>query len=655
MTTRLATRIATLALALLLALPLPVAGLATSAQASAFDDKNIIVARRHFLKDRRKLFERSAGAIRQGSVYQPLLRYWRAVFQLRAGKTGALSEFVAIESSPYLRDTGRRQLLEYYARNKLWRPFVRYAKSPRAPVCARLLEDFTNSRPAVLRQWQTDVNFGDPLCAELYKLAHKRGVITPKMIWRKIRDIAGDRELSAARRLMRIFPGRHRYADLRHVVNTARNYLAGRHPLNTRRNRELLMVAAAVSVRGNPDFAITRWRQFDKYFTPSENAFVYAKLAEWAARWRRDDALLLYRRADAFAARADDQPQVYDESARAWRVRSALLHGKYATVLAIIATMPAEEQKISAWRYWRAAALARRGEAITADIQMRELAGDEDDFYGLLARQESGMPLMIDDEVDGLQVNKSGDDNDSISATASGDFALALALRKAGAAELARRIWRAAVRDDDADKTMIIAAAKAAEKQRWFLASIDAAEYLGAPRRLRFPTPFAREVLGYSRQFGLDAAFVYGLIRQESRFMPKIASSAGAQGLMQIMPLTAKQVARKHGYNKYHRSRLTLANVNVILGTTYLTDLAKLLKNQAPLIAAGYNAGPRRAKRWRRGDAADVPWQVFIENIPITETRLYVKHLLANRAHYDEVLSRKTDRDNWLSRPVAQK
>lgn len=644
-------KLAAIAAACVMALPMPQA--AASAQSSASDDKNIIAARRHFFKDKRKSFERAAAAVEQGSVYQPLLRYWRAVFHLRANRTAPMSEFVAIESSPYLRDTGRRQLLEYFAKKKLWRPFVRYAKSPRAPVCARLLEDFSNSRGAVLRQWQTDVSFSDSLCAALYKHAHQRNVITSEMIWRKIRDISGERQISATRRLMRIFPGRHRYADLRHVVNNARTYLAGRHKLSTRRNRELLMIAAAVSVRGNPKNTISRWRQFDKYFTPSENAFVYAKLAEWAARWRLEDALGLYHRADAFAARAEDRPQVYDENARAWRVRAALLDGKFATVLAIISTMPAEEQEISAWRYWRAVALARRGEAITADILMRELARDEDDFYGLLARQESGLPLMNEDETS-IVINEKANADNAI-APASGDFALALALRKAGANDLARRIWRAAVRDEDADKTEIRNAANAADRQRWFLASIDAAEYLGGPRKLRFPTPFAREVLGYSRKFGLDAAFVYGLIRQESRFMPKIKSSAGASGLMQLMPLTASRVARRHGYNKYNKSRLTRANVNVILGTTYLSDLSKLLKNQAPLVAAGYNAGPLRARRWRRGGAADVPWPVFVENIPITETRLYVKHLLANRAHYDEVLSRKGDRNNWISRAVARK
>ena len=186
------------------------------------------------------------------------------------------------------------------------------------------------------------------------------------------------------------------------------------------------------------------------------------------------------------------------------------------------------------------------------------------------------------------------------------------------------------------------------------MASVDAAEYFRGPCELRFPTPFAGEVMKYSRRFGLDPAFVYGLIRQESRFMPKIRSSAGARGLMQIIPRTARQIARKHGYGRYRLPRLTRVDTNVILGTTYLSDLAKLLKNRPPLIAAGYNAGPRRPLRWRREGPQNAQWQVFIENIPITETRLYVKYVLANRAHYDAVFSRGTGEQEWITRPITE-
>ena len=650
-------KIVALVLAMILAAPMPVqesaaleSAIAPSAKTIARDNKNIVAARRHFLKDRRKSFENAARGISADSVYQPLLRYWRAVFHLRVNRTAALVEFIAVENSNYLRDAGRRQLLEYFARKNLWRPFVRYAKSSRAPVCARLLEAFSDSHSEVLRQWHTDNAFGDPLCAALYKHAHRRDVISKRMVWQKIRDIAGDRQLSAARRLMRIFPGRHRYASLRKVANNSRRYLAARHALKTRRNRELLMIAAAASVRGSPTFAIRRWGQFSRYFSASENAFVYAKLAEWAARWRRDDALDLYRRADSFAAKAEDRPQIYDENARGWRARAALRNGDFAAVLAVIDTMPPEEETLSAWRYWRAVALQQHGEANAAAELMLQLAKEEDDFYGLLARQYSELPLMLNENEDS---QTAADAKDGIF-PAIGDFALALSLQSAGMEELARRIWRAAVRDPDADRNATVNAAAAAARQRWFLASVDAAEYLGGPRHLRFPTPFAREVFGHSRRFGLDAAFVYGLIRQESRFMPTIKSSAGARGLMQLMPGTATRIARRHRYTRYKLNRLTLADTNVVLGTTYLSDLAKLLKNQAPLVAAGYNAGPSRARKWRRDSAKNISWPVFVENIPLTETRLYVKHVLANRAHYDEVLSRKGGREQWLSRPIDQ-
>ena len=618
-----------------------------SAKALARDDKRIVAARRYFLKDHRRSFEKSARAISEGSVYQPLVGYWRAVIELRRNRTAALAEFIAASESPYLREAGRRQLLEYYARKKLWKPFARYAIEPGAPLCAKLQANFSNSLPEILNQWRKDNKIGDPLCAALYRYAHKQKLITEKMAWEKIRDLAGDKQLSASRRLMRVFPGLHRYATLRKVANRAQRHLRAKHSLATRRNRELVMISAAASARGRPSLAIARWAKFSPYFSAEENAHVYIKIAEWAARWRRDDALSFYRLADKYAAQAKTRPHIYDENARAWRTRAALLAGDYNEALAVIETMPAEENQLSAWRYWQAVALQKRGgdDGVKGGALMMQLAKDEDDFYGLLARQASGLPLMN---------GGANNNNANKQTTARGDYALAMALHRAGLSEFGRKVWRAAVRREGADKSEAIAAARLAAERGWYLASVDAAEYFRGPRELRFPTPFAGEVMKYSRRFGLDPAFVYGLIRQESRFMPKIKSSAGARGLMQIIPRTARQIARKHGYGRYRLPRLTRVDTNVILGTTYLSDLAKLLKNRPPLIAAGYNAGPRRPLRWRREGPQDAQWQVFIENIPITETRLYVKYVLANRAHYDAVFSRTAGEQEWITRPITE-
>ncbi len=593
---------------------------------------------------------------------------------MRKNRPQPLAEIVAEGESPYLQNAGRRQLLEYYAGKSRWRPFSALAESPRAPLCAKLLAQiFQNQKPQnnsennttnnpenqnaskvknkvknqLRAQWRNDETIGDPLCAALYRRARALGYIGEKMIWRKLRDLAAARHLTASRRLMRVFPRRHRYSALRRTVNRASRHLRAKHSLATRANRELLMISAAVVSRRRPSLAVSRWNQFAKYFSPAENAFVYAQLGEWAARWRRSDALDLYRRADGYAKAAADKPDFYDENARAWRVRAALLADDYADALATINKMPESESRLSAWRYWRAAAMQKLGKG--GEKEMQQLANDEDDYYGLLARQETGTPLMQKTTANNSQSENKNENN--IPPAANGDFALALALQKAGVNNLARRIWRGAVRDSSATAEIQIAAAKKAAAQDWFLASIDAAERANASRALRFPTPYSETILKYAGRFSLDPAFVYGLIRQESRFMPKIKSSAGALGLMQVIPPTARAVARKHGYSRYRKNRLTRVDTNVILGTTYISDISKILKNSAPLIAAGYNAGPHRPRRWRKGAMAAAQWKVFVENIPITETRLYVKYVLANRAHYDAVFG-APEKQDWITRPV---
>ena len=161
----------------------------------------------------------------------------------------------------------------------------------------------------------------------------------------------------------------------------------------------------------------------------------------------------------------------------------------------------------------------------------------------------------------------------------------------------------------------------------------EAANAAGAPpaHAWRYPTPYRDTIEKYSDKFGLEEAFVYALIRRESRFMPDAISSAKARGLMQVLPSTAKTVARRHGYSRYRLSRLTRVDTNVIIGTTYLRDLGRQFGAHPAQVAAAYNAGPGRAKKWRRNINDTL---ALVENIPFRETRLYVKALLAARAHY---------------------
>jgi soluble lytic murein transglycosylase len=155
----------------------------------------------------------------------------------------------------------------------------------------------------------------------------------------------------------------------------------------------------------------------------------------------------------------------------------------------------------------------------------------------------------------------------------------------------------------------------------------------------RFPMPLKRDVLARTAEIGLDPAYVYGLIRQESRFIVAARSGAGASGLMQVMPATAKWTARKIGMNDFRPSMLTDRDTNLRLGTAYLKLVLDDMDGVQALAAAGYNAGPGRPRRWRDGPTLDPA--IWTENIPFSETRDYVKKVLSNATYYAGLLAGK--------------
>ena len=127
-----------------------------------------------------------------------------------------------------------------------------------------------------------------------------------------------------------------------------------------------------------------------------------------------------------------------------------------------------------------------------------------------------------------------------------------------------------------------------------------------------------------------------GLVRQESRFISAIKSSAGAAGLMQLMPATAKWVARRMGMQDYSWARVTDTGVNAALGTYYLRHVLDDLDGSPVLAAAAYNAGPGRARKWR--DTRPLEGAIYAETIPFNETRDYVKKVMNNTMYYAALL-----------------
>jgi soluble lytic murein transglycosylase len=190
------------------------------------------------------------------------------------------------------------------------------------------------------------------------------------------------------------------------------------------------------------------------------------------------------------------------------------------------------------------------------------------------------------------------------------------------------------------DDAQLLAAAELALRAGIFDRAINTADRTTHQHnyKLRFLAPFKEVFDEHARSFGLEEAWVLGLVRQESRFIVKAKSSAGAQGLMQLMPATARWMAKRNGLRGYSPGRVAEVPINVALGTGYLKLVLDDL-GHAVLASAAYNAGPGRARRWR--DARPLEGAIYAETIPFNETRDYVKKVMANTMYYAQLFGGK--------------
>jgi soluble lytic murein transglycosylase len=376
--------------------------------------------------------------------------------------------------------------------------------------------------------------------------------------------------------------------------------------------REILLFAIQRLARTSPQEAAARLRTFASDLRPEDRQYVWGRLAYYGALFHDPEALAWFGR----AGRLDDDQL-------AWRARAALRAQQWSELLASIDAMGEASQAQPEWRYWKARALSLQGRQAEANALLAPLS-TEDQFYGLLAAEELGETIGEPGEA----YRPSESDIQAIAAI--GAIRRALALYRLNLRFEGNREWLWAIGDFD-DRQLIAAAEYARRNELWDRA-INTAE---RTRRLhdlglRYLAPYREQLRAYAAEHSLDEAWLLGLVRQESRFVADARSSAGAMGLMQLMPATARWVAGKLGLKSFRQATVTDLDINISLGTYYLRHVLDTLDNNPVLASAGYNAGPGRARAWRSDDAMEAA--VYTETIPFNETRDYVKKVMTNAA-----------------------
>ncbi len=346
----------------------------------------------------------------------------------------------------------------------------------------------------------------------------------------------------------------------------------------------------------------------------------------------------------AVAAFAELPEDPSDTQVQEWRVRSALWAGDYAKAAGWIDRMSPTLSVQPRWRYWRARTLEAVSGAGAAAPAYAQIAGLRD-YYGYLAADRLNLPYNLNIHV------SPEDPGEQTALAAEPGLTRAHALFDCNFADDAAAEWTAAL--GTAKPAVKIQAAQLASRWGWFAQTIttlaQAADWDDVP--LRYPRPYPAIVADAGKQANVPVDWIYGVMRQESLYRQDAISRADARGLMQMLPATAVAVARRWNLPVPGRDELFDPQVAVPLGTFYLRELLDRYKGQLDQSLAAYNAGPMSVARWLPSRTTDA--DVWIENIPYTETRGYVQHILEHVVAFAAMRAAVPTRLAVLLPPIA--
>ena len=602
-------------------------------------------------KDRTALVSASVAA--QRHPLAQWVEYWELGNRLSGAQADEIETFYARWPGTYVEDRLRNDWLLELGRRRDWVAFARdYPRfrmnDDREVTCYALLTQHLKGedvRDAARAAWfaQRDLDDGCNLLASTLLAA---GQLTAQDAWQEAR-LSVENNRPRAARAAAGFVSPAAGAAMAELWDNPARWLA-RKPPGGAHAAELATLALLRLASSDPQAAATLLNERWQAQLPGPlAALAWAGTAKQAAQKLMPEAVPYAQRAWALrnelpAAQRDAAP--WSDDMLGWQLRAALRFDgadaeRWKLVGAAHQAMSTDEQKDPAWVYWRARALqgmAKAGPDGDADRlaarQMLETISGQMSFYGKLAHEDLGGTVTLPPKPAALTPAERE------AAKRNPGFERALLLIAIGLRSEGVREWNFTLRGLG-ERELLAAAQLACDQEVWDRCintsdrtrqEVDMAQ--------RFPMPYRQEVVAQAREIGLDPAYIYGLIRQESRFVMDARSHVGASGLMQIMPATARWTAKKIGLD-YKPDMIADRGVNLRLGTAYLKLVLDDFGGSQALAAAAYNAGPGRPRRWRDGPLMEPA--AWAENIPFAETRDYVKKVLSNTVYYSALLGAK--------------
>jgi len=576
---------------------------------------------------------RHAAAL-EGHVLQPYADYWRLKLRLDEMPATEVRAFFAAWPGSYLADRLRADWLKELGKRREWQTFdlelATLVVDDADIRCFALASRFARNDASVIEQlapyWQEPKELPDG-CAAIADTLVARGTWGSTEVWHRVRLLLEAGQTSAARRSMSWLPAAE-VPDgvLFNSAATAPARMVAQPPadLSRRAVREMLIYAMVRHARSEPRFvAEALEKRVGERLPATDRAHVWGRVAAEAAKRHLPESLAWFERS-AGSVLTDEQ--------LAWKARAGLRAGHWGAVSDAIDAMSVAAHADTAWSYWYGRALAAQGKADGARAYFLRISG-QPNFYGLLANEELGQPNALP------AAQHKTTEAELQRARAHPGLRRALELYRLNFRTEGMREWSFSIRN--MEDVQLLAAAELARRNELFDRAISTADRTGSVHNfgMRYLSPYREVFREYAQAFEVEEAWLFGLTRQESRFIVNARSSAGAQGLMQLMPATARWVAKKAGMTDFQPARVADVQTNVTLGARYLRMVLDDLGHPV-MASAGYNAGPGRARRWR--DVKPMEGAIYAETIPFSETRDYVKKVMSNTMLYALVLEGKS-------------
>ena len=576
----------------------------------------------------------------KGHTLEPWAAYWDLRVRLDQASDSEIQQFLTQYAGTYAEDRLRNDWLLQLGRQREWATFTQeYPRfrmnDDREVRCYALSTDAFLSKPETAaelkRLWYAFRDTEDG-CTYTAEKLHDLKKIESLDLWRKARLAMDNNRPRAAQLALNIESTElGKQAILIHA--DPQKYLDKRILAITKKRKELSVLALIRIANTDPDKAAQLLeKKWGLMLTKEEHNWVWGVIGKQAAQKLQDNAHSYFNKVS--------RNQDLNDDLLIWKTRAALRSGDWKAVIAAVDAMDSAKQD-STWIYWKARGQLAANPTATEPLRLEALASLQSiasvkGFYEQLALEELGQAIAAPAKPEALTPQEK-----TVAAQNAGLQralkALSLGLRSEG-----NREWNYTTNlhtpGGMSERELLAAADLACSKQVWDRC-INTSERtkLAIDFDQRFPMPLKDTVLRRTKEIQLDPAYVYGLIRQESRFIMDAKSVVGAAGLMQVMPATAKWTAKKIGMTNFQPHQITDQEINVAIGTGYLKLVLDDFDGSMPLAAAAYNAGPSRSRNWRKGPVLEAA--IWAENIPFNETRDYVKKVLSNTTNYAAIIT----------------